>query len=63
MALNSVSENTDSSALPAGSINTVWNGPLTGSGTQRRAPFSEARAAHLSTAAPSPAITICPGQL
>ena len=51
------------SASPAGAISGVWNGPLTFRGRQRRAPCSFALAAAHSTAAASPPITSCPGQL
>lgn len=50
-------------ASPAGAISGVWKGPLTFSGRQRFAPFSFASAAARSTAARSPPITSCPGQL
>ena len=47
----------------AGSIKRLWNGALTGSITARFAPASFIFSAAVSTAAVSPAITICPGQL
>ena len=50
-------------ASPAGCISAVWNAPLTFSGRQRFAPAVIAAAAALSTAALSPPMTSCPGQL
>ena len=50
-------------ASPALFMRLVWKGPLTFRGTHRRAPCSVALAQAASTAPPSPAMTIWPGQL
>ena len=47
----------------AGAIKGQWNGALTGSMIERRAPCSAASVTARSTAARSPLTTICPGLL
>ena len=63
MVRNSTVRNFSRRASPAGAIREVWKGPLTFRGTTRLAPASLASSPAFSTAAASPPMTSCPGQL
>ena len=62
-AQSAVALKVPANARAASRISAQCDGTLTASGTTRRAPASRAIAQALSTAALSPAITICPGEL